>query len=319
LLALDDRVKPGSVFAGRYEIVGLLGQGGMGKVYRARHRTLRKDLAIKVLATGTHDFETRFEREARAIARLDHPNCVRVLDYGHSNGYHFIAMELLQGETLGSALRAGPLSIVRALHVARGVLSALGHAHRHGILHRDVKPENIVLAGGRAVLIDFGLAALCDEASMTGAGMCLGSPSYIAPERLLGRRFDGRTDLYAVGVILYEMLAGVRPFNGKSPEETMNLALRRPARPLRALRRDLPRGLDLVVQRALAKEPERRFADAEDMLLALGDVPVLDDEDPGIVLQRAEEASTTALVTFRQPPWWMRLWGWLRYGGWRWA
>jgi len=311
-------VRPGTLFADRYEIVGLLGQGGMGKVYRARHLTLRKDLAIKVLATGSGDFEARFEREARAVARLDHPNCVRVLDYGRSGGRHFIAMDLVQGETLGSALRAGPFSVVRALHVARGVLGALGHAHRHGILHRDVKPENIVLANGRAVLIDFGLAALSDEASMTGAGMCMGSPSYIAPERLLGRRFDGRTDLYAVGVILYEMLAGVRPFNGKSPEETMNLALRRPARPLRALRRDLPRGLDLVVQRALAKEPERRFADAEDMLLALADIPLCEDE-PGIALERADEASTTAIVTFRAPPWWLRLWGWLRYGGWRWA
>jgi serine/threonine-protein kinase len=316
---LVDLVKPGSVFAGRYEIVGLLGQGGMGKVYRARHRALRKDLAIKVLASGSGDFETRFEREARAIARLDHPNCVRVLDYGTSAGHHFIAMDLVEGPTLGSALRSGPLSIVRALHVARGVLSALGHAHRHGILHRDVKPENIVLAAGRAVLIDFGLAALADEASRTGAGMCLGSPSYIAPERLLGRQFDGRTDLYAVGVILYEMLAGVRPFNGKSPEETMNLALRRPARPLRALRRDLPRGLDLVVQRALAKEPERRFSDAEDMLLALADVPMLEDDEPDLELVRSDEASTTAIVTFRHPPWWLRLWGWLRYGGWRWA
>ena len=311
-------MRPGSIFAERYEIIGLLGRGGMGKVYRARHLTLRKELAIKVLAVGTADFEARFEREARAIARLDHPNCVRVVDYGRSGGYHFIAMELLAGETLGSALRAGPLSVVRALHVARGVLGALGHAHRNGILHRDVKPENIVLANGRPVLIDFGLAALCDEASMTGAGMCLGSPSYIAPERLLGRRFDGRTDLYAVGVILYEMLAGVRPFNGRSPEETMNLALRRPARPLRALRRDLPRGLDLVVQRALAKEPERRFADAEDMLHALADVPLLEDE-PALALERAEEASTAAIVTFRQPPWWLRAWGWLRYGGWRWA
>jgi serine/threonine-protein kinase len=311
-------VRSGTVLAGRYEIIALLGRGGMGKVYRARHLTLRKELAVKVLAAGPADFEARFEREARAIARLDHPNCVRVVDYGKSADLHYIAMDLVAGDTLATTLRAGPLPLVRAVHIARGLLSALAHAHAHGVLHRDVKPENVVLSGPRAVLIDFGLAALEDHPALTGAGMCVGSPSYIAPERLLGRGFDARTDLYAVGVILYEMLAGVRPFAGSNPEETMTLALRRPPRPLRAMRRDLPRAVDAIVQRALAKEPARRFTDAEEMLHALADVPVL-DEVPELVLRRAEEASTTAIVTFRSPPWWRRAWGWLRYGGWRWA
>lgn len=311
-------MKPGTVLAGRYEIVGLLGRGGMGKVYRARHLTLRKELAVKVMAAGPADFEARFEREARAIARLDHPNCVRVYDYGKSADVHYIAMDLVTGDTLATMLRGGALPLVRALHIARGLLAALAHAHAHGVLHRDVKPENVVLAGARPVLIDFGLAALEDHPSLTGAGMCVGSPSYIAPERLLGRGFDARTDVYAVGVILYEMLAGVRPFAGDSPEETMRLALRRPARPLRALRRDLPRSLEVVVQRALAKEPARRFVDAEEMLHALADVPLLEDE-PELALRRVDEASTTAIVRFASPPWWLRMWSWLRYGGWRWA
>jgi serine/threonine-protein kinase len=153
-------VRPGTVLAGRYEIIALLGRGGMGKVYRARHLTLRKELAVKVLAAGPADFEARFEREARAIARLDHPNCVRVLDYGKSADLHYIAMDLVAGDTLATTLRAGPLPLVRAVHIARGLLSALAHAHAHGVLHRDVKPENVVLSGARPVLIDFGLAAL---------------------------------------------------------------------------------------------------------------------------------------------------------------
>jgi eukaryotic-like serine/threonine-protein kinase len=311
-------VRPGTIFADRYEILSLLGRGGMGAVYRARHLTLRKEIAVKILRAGASDFEARFEREARALARLDHPNCVRVLDYGRTQAHHYIAMELCAGETLGSTLKTGALSIVRALHVTRGLLAALGHAHRAGILHRDVKPENVVLVGTRPVLIDFGLAVLEDEAALTGAGMCLGSPSYIAPERLLGKGSDPRTDLYAAGVILYEMLAGVRPFAGESPEQTMHLALSRPPRPLRAIRRDVPRELEAVVQRALAKEPARRFATADAMLAALADVPILEDT-LALALERVEEASTAAMVTFRESPWWQRAWAWLRFGGWRWA
>ena len=312
------RVRPGSIVADRYEIISLLGRGGMGEVYRARHLTLGRELAMKVLRAGSSEFEARFDREARALARLDHPNCVRVVDYGRSQSHHFIAMELCAGETLGATLKTGPLSIVRALHITRGLLSALGHAHAHGILHRDVKPENVVLVGARPVLIDFGLAVLEDDAATTGAGMCVGSPSYIAPERLLGRGSDPRTDVYAVGVILYEMLAGTRPFAGDSPEQTMHRALSRPPRPLRAVRRDVPRELEAIVRRALAKEPARRYATAEDMALALADVPVLEDIER-FALERVEEASTAAVVTFRSPPWWRRAWGWLRFGGWRWA
>ncbi|HSN28033.1 MAG TPA: serine/threonine-protein kinase [Kofleriaceae bacterium] len=311
-------MRPGTIVADRYEIVSLLGRGGMGAVYRVRHLTLGKELALKILRAGASDFEARFDREARALARLDHPNCVRVLDYGRTNSHHFIAMELCAGETLGGVLKTASLSVVRALHVARGLLAALSHAHAHGILHRDVKPENVVLVGARPVLIDFGLAVLEDEAALTGAGMCLGSPSYIAPERLLGRGSDARTDVYAVGVILYEMLAGVRPFAGDSPEQTMQLALTRPPRPLRAMRRDIPRELDAVVTRALAKEPARRFATADEMALALADVPILEDL-AALALERVDEASTAALVRFEEPAWWQRAWSWLRYGGWRWA
>jgi len=290
----------------------------MGDVYRARHVGLDKEIALKLLSVGSRDFEARFEREAKAAARLEHMNCVRVIDYGRTERYHFIAMDLLLGKTLASDLAKGPFSIVRALHITRGLLAALDHAHTHGVLHRDVKPENVILVGRRAVLIDFGLAVLAGHARMTGTGMCVGSPSYIAPERLIGRPADPRTDLYATGVILYEMLAGVRPFYGDSPNETMRRALQRPPRPLRSLRRDIPPALDAIVRKALAKEPEKRFATASEMRDALAEVPLLDGE-PELKLQRVDEASTLALITFRRPPWWLRVWSWLRYGGWRWA
>ncbi len=320
---------------GRYRIVSLIGRGGMGHVYRAVHVQLGREVALKVLASPSGaargEFLQRFAREAHAIAKLDHPGCVRVLDYG-DGAEPFLAMELLDGPTLATALSdGGRFSIARSVAVARALLLALAHAHDHGVIHRDIKPENVMFtSGNRTVLIDFGLAALANQPALTAAGMAMGSPSYIAPERLLGRPHGPRGDLYAVGVILYEMLAGVRPFEGGSPREIMQRALDRPARPLRSLRPDLPPALDAVVRRALSKEPMRRFADAEDMLTALDDAtrePATDG--PGLVAaahrQDADAASaslTIALLGFRRRFFAVRaahrVWGWLRYGRWRW-
>jgi serine/threonine protein kinase len=232
-------------------------------------------------------------------------------------------MELLDGETLGTALKAGRFTTTRALDITRQLLLALAHAHAHGVIHRDIKPENIMLVRGgkRAVLIDFGLASLRDELPLTGVGMCLGSPSYLAPERLLGRPHDIRTDLYAIGVVLYEMIAGVKPFVGDSPEQTMQFALQRPPRPLRAIRRDIPSALDRLIRRALAKDPARRFQDAEEMLLALADVPTDREIAERLAAEQEDEAAATmamAVLVVKRPSLIARMWTWLRYGGWRW-
>jgi eukaryotic-like serine/threonine-protein kinase len=330
-----------TIFADRYKILGLIGSGGMGHVYRAEHVALKKPIALKLLGRDPNDDsraerEARFEREARAIARLQHAGCVRILDYGRSaNGYQYIAMELLDGESLYDALNAGPFSIARAVFVTRNLLAALAHAHRNGVLHRDVKPENVVLVSSdvpRTVLVDFGLARLRDDGPLTAAGMCMGSPSYIAPERLQGQPYDARCDLYAVGVILYEMLAGIRPFVGSTAEEIMYNSVHRPPRPLRAMRDDIPSKLDTVVRRALAKDPDRRFADAEEMLSALEAIEIIDEPDPAttllgrdlVVTQRLSmraraSISTIGRLALVRRSLWSRLWGWLRYGRWRWA
>jgi serine/threonine-protein kinase len=316
----------GTLFAGRYRIRSLLGKGGMGNVYRAEHLGLGKDVALKVLGRLSQDLELRFEREAHAIARLDHPGCVRILDHGEDeHGVQFIAMELLEGPTLFQAIAGDTISVPRALHVAKSVLSALAHAHASGVIHRDVKPENIMLvtkSSLRVVLIDFGLAALRDAPALTGAGMAMGSPSYIAPERLWGKPHDARSDLYAVGVVLYEMIAGLRPVLGATPEEIMAAVMHRPPRPLRVLAPDVSPALDAVIRRALAKDPDRRFPDAEAMLSALCDVEAL---DAAVVREResSEEreagASMTMLeLSLARPSIWQRVWSFLRYGRWRW-
>lgn len=300
----------------------------MGHVYRAEHLRLGRQVALKILGDVTHEHsEARFDREARAIARLDHPSCVRVLDYGlHAGSCQYIAMELLDGVTLAQELHDhGRFSSIRAVHVARSLLAALAHAHGHGVLHRDVKPENVVLVVRdvpRIVLIDFGLASLHDASPLTGSGMCLGSPSYIAPERLLGRPHDARTDVYSVGVILYELLAGARPFVGGSAEEIMRRALERPPRPIRAIRRDVSPALDAILRRALAKDPERRYHDAEEMLSALDNLPLTEGKiDAPAAPVHDDAASTMAIgqLAIVEPSLWSRIWSWLRYGRWRWG
>ena len=288
---------------GRYEILGPLGRGGMARVVRAKDLVLGREVALKLLdGKATAALATRFEREARAIARLDHPGCVRILD----SAERYLVMELLTGETLAARMRDGALPEAEAVRITRGVLAALAHAHARGVLHRDIKPTNVMLVGARVVLIDFGLACIESDAAVTAAGMCVGSPSYVAPERLLGRGYDARADLYAAGVMLYEMLAGVRPFVGATPEATMRLALSRPPRPLRGISAPVA----AATLRALAKEPRRRFADAEEMMSALEVPPPAHEPDPSA-------SSTIAMIVQRS--WWSRVWSRVRYGRWRWA
>ncbi|MEO8698869.1 MAG: serine/threonine-protein kinase [Kofleriaceae bacterium] len=317
---------PGTVFAGRYEIVAPLGRGGMGSVYRAQHVGLKKDVALKILgASAISDGEARFEREARAIAKLDHASCVRILDYGRTKRHQFIAMQLLEGQTLAQLLAAeGRLAPARALQIARNLISALAHAHSRGVLHRDIKPENVMIASDnhRAVLIDFGLAHLENDAPLTARGMCIGSPSYLAPERIDGAPHDARADLYAVGVLLYEMLAGVRPFTGDSVGEILYACRTRPARPLRAIRSSISLHLEAFVVRALAKDPARRFQTAEDMVFALDDVPAQEELAEVAVITARDDAATTMVnldLIEERPSLWTRIWARLRFGRWRWA
>jgi len=325
-------VEPGS-YAGRYKILSLIGRGGMGHVYRAIHLGLGKEVALKILApvngAAASDFPARFAREARAIARLDHPGCIRIFDYGHEpDGSQYIAMELIDGPTLGGALQSDVFSVPRALHVAKAILSALAHAHAHGVVHRDVKPENVMFAVGsgfRVVLIDFGLASLRDAPALTSRGFAMGSPSYIAPERLLGHAHDHRGDLYSVGVILYEMIAGIRPFLGATPQEIMTNVLARPPRPLRAIVPEVSPALDAVIRRALSRDPDKRFSDAEEMLSALHDISMMDAlADTAISAEvapaddGASASMTIAELSIFQPSRLARLWSWLRYGAWRW-
>jgi eukaryotic-like serine/threonine-protein kinase len=314
---------PETILAHRYRIVSLLGQGGMGHVYRAHHLGLGRDVALKVLLPewAEHEMWPRFEREARTLGRLDHPGCVRVLDTGTAHsGCRYLAMELLEGPTLADELaRERRLSPRRVTDVAMQLLRALAHAHAHGVVHRDVKPANVMQGcrpggGRRLVLIDFGLALLRDDAPLTAAGITYGSPSYMAPERLLGHPADARSDVYAVGVTLYELLAGVRPFVGLSVTEIARQHLERVPLPLRGLRRDLPPSLEIAISRALSKDPERRFASAEEMLSTLEPIPLPEPERD----LAANEGSTAILPRFIDSiP--RRFWSWLRYGAWRWS
>ncbi len=342
-----NRVFPtGTTVAMRYTIIEPLGSGGMATVYRARHLTLRREVALKVLAPQvTGPLAARFDREARNAARLDHPGCVRVFDYGTAvDGSRFLAMDLLTGPTLREEIdRGDAFPVGRALWIAGELLKALGHAHERGVLHRDVKPENVMFSDRNdVVLIDFGLSQLDDDAPLTALGTCIGSPSYLSPERLLGRPYDERADLYAVGIILYELLAGRRPFLGAGPLEVAVHQIDSEPPPLSRLRPDIPRSLAALVHRALAKEPADRFASAGEMLAALElahrratalaaavSPPSVHHSETAALARVAspavfapvapEREQTTCVVGLVvRRSWWRRLWGWLRFGRWRW-
>lgn len=285
----------GAVLASRYEIREVLGVGGMARVYRACDRHAGREVAIKVLpASASEDLHRRFRREVRNAARLGHRACVGISDHGETeDGSMFFAMELLPGPSLREELERGPLSPAQATQVAADILAGLEHAHDAGLLHRDVKPENVVFRGAgadrRAVLIDFGLSELGGDARLTDVGSCVGSPSYLAPERLLGTGYDARADLYAVGVLIYEMVTGEKPFAGQNAVDTARLHLEYEPPALAAVAPDVPAALSAACARALDKDPAGRFESAAEMAAAMGrplEAPQAAQGDPGLARSR---------------------------------
>ena len=273
---------------GPYEIQSPLGAGGMGEVYRARDTRLDRDVAIKVLPESfarDADRLRRFEQEARTVAALNHPNILGVYDIGQHQGSPYMVCELLDGETLRDKMHEGPIPQRRAIEYASQIAEGLAAAHDKGVVHRDLKPENVfVTKDGRVKMLDFGLAKLARieagrAATADGAtaavpahtmpGMVLGTAGYMSPEQVRGKEVDARTDIFAFGAVLYEMLSGQRAFKGESSVETMNAILKDDPPELETDKLKISPGLERIVRRCLEKEPARRFHSARDVGFAL--------------------------------------------------
>jgi serine/threonine protein kinase len=291
----------GAVVGDRYRIVSRIGIGGMGAVYRAEHTMMRRDLAIKVLLSelcGREEFARRFEREAESASRLTHPNIITVTDFGRTpGGQLFLAMEFLAGDSLSTLIKQGPLPRQRALGIVRQILRALDHAHGAGVVHRDLKPDNIMLVerdGQRDVvkILDFGIAKVTEPTSggevLTQAGVIFGTPEYLSPEQAVGEAVDARADLYAAGVILYEMLVGRRPFESDDKVKIISMHLSHAPPRMRAVNpeADVSPALEQVVLQAMEKHRENRFASATAVLQALEDSELA--ADPSLPLEMGE-------------------------------
>jgi eukaryotic-like serine/threonine-protein kinase len=268
-----------SVLAGRYELGPVIGRGGMAEVRTAHDRRLGRTVAVKCFdpaGWATAHGRARFEAEARAGAAVSHPNVVTVYDVGVDNGMPFIVMERLSGRTLAEELSRGALAIERMLAVMCALLDAVGAAHGRDVLHRDLKPGNVLFDDqDRPKLADFGIAMSGDVTSgLTQTGLVMGTPAYLAPERIDGEPATVRSDLYAVGVMCYEALTGSRPYEGDNAVAVAYAARHGNLRPISALRPDVPADLAAVVCRAMARRPDDRFASASELADALEDAAV---------------------------------------------
>ena len=266
---------------GPYRLQERLGGGGMGRVYRAVHIGLRQPRAVKVLSSAVADdptFVARFKREARLAAGLRHPNVVPIYDVGSQDGIHYLAMALLDGRSLDQILNEdGPLALDRALAIVRQLAEAVDFAHAQGVAHRDIKPGNVVVTpttrtgsrpGEHATLIDFGIARVAHGTALTRNGAYVGTAQYMAPEVALGQPNGPASDLYALGILTYELLTGRVPFDGGNPQTVMYAQVHRPVPPLRP---DLPEAVEAAVLRQLAKRPADRYPTAHAFAAALAE------------------------------------------------
>src|SRR5579884_1483453 len=255
----------GEIVAERYEVEELVGAGGMSSVYRAHDRLLDRKVALKVMHQhygADPEHVERFRREARSVAALSHPNVVTVIDRGEHGGRQFIVFEYVDGENLKQLIqRRGPAPVATALELGIQIGQALAFAHQNGLVHRDVKPQNVLLNGdGRAKVTDFGIArSLSVQHGMTQTGTVLGTSDYIAPEQAQGRNVDDHTDVYSLGVLLYELLTGRVPFTGDSFVAVAMRHINDPPPPIRAKRPDVPPRVEAAIHTAMAKRPEDRF------------------------------------------------------------
>jgi len=261
---------------GQYEIGARIGRGGMASVYRARQLSMDRDVAIKVISTGTSDnpdFVARFEREAHVIARLQHPHILPVIDFGRSGEFVYLVMRLVEGGTLGRQIEAPNLTLRRCARFAEQIASALEYAHDLGIVHRDLKPSNVLLDEfDNCYLTDFGIAKLlagAPSSNLTSTGAVMGTPAYMAPEQWRSEPVDARTDLYALGVMLYELLLGAQPFQADTPFGMMFKHVdETPPAPCR-VNPTLPERVERVLLRALAKDPVQRYPSAPELVRAM--------------------------------------------------
>ncbi len=255
---------------GRYDIIEMVGKGGMGVLYRGHDPKLERDVAVKMMHvdfTGDDTARERFQREARAVARLQHRNVVTIHELGDLDGTPYIVMEFLSGQDLEHILKSttSTLPLVKKLDIGIQLCEGLGYAHDQGIVHRDIKPGNVrVLEDGTVKILDFGIAKFA-MSSVTQSGTVMGTPSYMAPEQIMGQPVDGRADLFSTGVLLYELLAGKKPFVGDSPTSVVYQIMHGEATSIRELVPDLPDALAEVVSRALEKDPAQRYAKASEL------------------------------------------------------
>ncbi len=295
------------VIADRYELGTVLGRGGMGEVRDGLDRRLGRPVAVKLLRrdmAADAELRRRFEAEAKAAAGLAHPNVVAVHDTGEQDGVPYIVMERLAGRTVADEIADGPLEPARVQRLAREALAALDAAHRAGVVHRDIKPGNLLLTPDSSVKVaDFGIAKAAETQprDLTATGQVIGTPAYLAPERLEGRPATAQSDLYSLGVVLYEALTGTKPYKGNTPWGLAQAIVDGRHRPLAEVVPGCPRALVATVERAMASEPDDRFRTAADMAKTLDDPSRRRGGDATTVAASPGDATSTVAVPSSPP------------------